>query len=198
MPERFVSSRSCRCAQKVFTCVSTAMGQVAQSYWLITILFLSGRDISTSLLRYGFGKLPQKQLRIRNQPSRLKASPVRQLRDNGWVDIHDDSAYGGGKQIARGDSVQHRGDHDSHLDAGQSLAHALLSLLHVINDTGHGAIVTNRACKDHGNIVLSSLVGDALFEQASFNCFLNGTQGAYGVDGAEVVAVTAFDLLAAA
>src|SRR6266851_8241794 len=42
MPERFVSSRACRCAQNVFTCVSTVVGQVAQLYWLITIRFPQG------------------------------------------------------------------------------------------------------------------------------------------------------------
>src|SRR6266852_1678083 len=82
MPERFVSSRACRCAQNVFTCVFTAVGQVAQSYWLMTIRFPSGRDNGDEQITMGFAPPPAAMMIFNHQnqfchPERMSRSPER-------------------------------------------------------------------------------------------------------------------------
>src|SRR6202043_2843488 len=58
------------------------------------------------------------------------------------------------------------------------------------------AVVANGTGQHHLDVVPPCFVGDPFFEQACLNRFLHGAKSSDGVDGSQMVAVSAFDLLA--
>src|SRR5579883_737340 len=140
----------------------------------------------------------QEQLSVGDQSRRLEATPIGELSDHRRIDIDHDRAHGSGQEIAGSDRVQHRGHHHRHLDAWQGRAHLLLRLLHIANHARHRAIVADRTGQDHAHAMRKRLIRNALFEQAGRNRLLNRTDRANSIDGAQVITVSALDLLAAA
>ncbi len=103
-------------------------------------------------------------------------------------------AHAGRQHVADGDAVQHRREHQAGAaPAARSAASRFCACDHVGDHVGHRAVVADAAGEHERRARLDERVHEAAGDHALVDGGLDGAAAADGVDGAQVMLVTAGD-----
>ncbi len=107
---------------------------------------------------------PEEGLDVGDHADSLEAAAVAEFDHGRWVYVHADYLYPGGEEVADGDGMEHRGDHEAERNVADGFAHLALGFECVGDDVGKGAVVADAAGKDEIDFVADAFEHDAGFD----------------------------------
>src|SRR5438067_384371 len=130
---------------------------------------------------------------VHDQADGLEAATVGQLRHHGGVDVDAHRGHRGGQEVARGDAVQHRRQHQYQLGAlADLLAHQALRLERVGHHVWQRPVVTDRPGQDVARVGADARVHDAVGQQALLHGGADAARPPHAVDRPQMVLVPTF------
>src|SRR5437588_8516741 len=93
-------------------------------------------------------ELSQEGIDVGDEADALPAASIRELGHDGWVHVDADGVHRCRQEVAGGDRVQHRREHQRHPDVRQRGAHPLLCLDDVGDHVGQRPVVADAAAQN--------------------------------------------------
>src|SRR5207244_2355899 len=124
---------------------------------------------------------------------RFHRAAIRELGHHRRADVDADESHPGGRHVPDADRVQHRGEHQDDLGAGEQARVLLLGAEEVHLSIGKRTIIPDRAGEGERHAPLDALVEDPSLDQPLADRLCDAAVAAYQVDHLQVVAVTALD-----